>query len=245
MFQKNRALLAFFALIFSISYYPKALAQSDALINSFLKNMQEVDITITRGSNLTTRCGIADSEIRAIAVNRLVPAGLKIVQNSPNVIFIRLVEIQMDSINFCASSLRAEFQAVTAITDRDANTQFAFVPIWNDFLMFTRPISDQRAAINERIILSLDNFLSLWRERNAGASFVRQQPPALPQPAALPDGPNIRTVQQRLQALGHYQGAVDGIAGPGTRQAIQIFQRTQQLPATGDLDRDTMRRLFP
>jgi hypothetical protein len=57
--------------------------------------------------------------------------------------------------------------------------------------------------------------------------------------------PNIRTVQQRLSDLGLYRGTIDGITGPGTRSAIQQFQRQNNLPATGDLDDRTMRLMFP
>ena len=58
-------------------------------------------------------------------------------------------------------------------------------------------------------------------------------------------GPNIRTIQQRLSDLGLYRGVIDGITGPGTRSAIQQFQRQNSLPATGDLDDRTMRLMFP
>jgi hypothetical protein len=95
--------------------------------------------------------------------------------------------------------------------------------------------------------------IDLWRQANAGAAFVRpaSAPSAGPTsapaaaPAAVVDGVSVRTVQQRLTDLGLFRGSVDGVSGPATRIAIQRFQRGNDLPATGDLDRDTVRKMFP
>jgi lysozyme family protein len=46
-------------------------------------------------------------------------------------------------------------------------------------------------------------------------------------------GAEVRTLQERLQALGHYQGAVDGDFGPLTRGAVAAFQQARGLPADG------------
>jgi peptidoglycan hydrolase-like protein with peptidoglycan-binding domain len=43
----------------------------------------------------------------------------------------------------------------------------------------------------------------------------------------------VRAVQRRLRALGHRPGPVDGLYGPRTRAAVERFQRTAGLPATG------------
>lgn len=50
-------------------------------------------------------------------------------------------------------------------------------------------------------------------------------------------------VQQYLQQLGLYGGAVDGDAGPLTREALRAFQRTWNLPDTGKPDPKTLRTL--
>jgi peptidoglycan hydrolase-like protein with peptidoglycan-binding domain len=50
----------------------------------------------------------------------------------------------------------------------------------------------------------------------------------------------VRDVQARLKALGYYGGAVDGAWGPGTRAALERFQRDRRLAVTGQLDQATV-----
>ena len=42
-------------------------------------------------------------------------------------------------------------------------------------------------------------------------------------------------IQPALKKLGHYKGAIDGIIGPGTRQAIKDFERSQDIFPDGVL----------
>lgn len=53
----------------------------------------------------------------------------------------------------------------------------------------------------------------------------------------------IQEAQQQLKAQGLYHGAIDGKMGPETQNAISQFQRKQGLPATAQLDQQTMSRL--
>ena len=54
---------------------------------------------------------------------------------------------------------------------------------------------------------------------------------------AQPDNSGqISRVQQILSGLGFYSGAVDGVAGPGTRSAIQRFQDENGITPTGQID---------
>ena len=50
-------------------------------------------------------------------------------------------------------------------------------------------------------------------------------------------------VQGRLNNLGFYCGAVDGMIGPRTRGAISEFQASQNLTVTGQMDDDTRKAL--
>jgi hypothetical protein len=53
----------------------------------------------------------------------------------------------------------------------------------------------------------------------------------------------VIAVQKELARLGYYHGAVDGIVGPETRQAIRWFQSVDKLPVTGLVDDATLNRL--
>jgi hypothetical protein len=54
----------------------------------------------------------------------------------------------------------------------------------------------------------------------------------------------VRRIQQALQEQGHYNGGIDGQFGPGTRTALEAFQRQQNLQPTGDPDQNTLWRLL-
>jgi localization factor PodJL len=54
---------------------------------------------------------------------------------------------------------------------------------------------------------------------------------------------DLGMAQQALSRLGYYQGPRDGVASPALRMAIAAFQRDQDLPASGEVDGDTLSRL--
>ncbi len=54
-----------------------------------------------------------------------------------------------------------------------------------------------------------------------------------------------RTAQKAMTRLGYGPLKVDGVAGPGTRRAVEAFQRANTLPVTGELDAPTLQRLTP
>ena len=57
-------------------------------------------------------------------------------------------------------------------------------------------------------------------------------------------GELVKNLQQRLQALGYYQGEVDGQFGPGTAAAVQLFQSQHGLDADGVVGSETSAILF-
>jgi Putative peptidoglycan binding domain/Trypsin len=59
----------------------------------------------------------------------------------------------------------------------------------------------------------------------------------------LPNGQGIRLVQDQLQALQLYDGAVDGSYGPQLRTAISTFELQSRLPITGLATTSLVRRL--
>lgn len=46
-------------------------------------------------------------------------------------------------------------------------------------------------------------------------------------------GDEVRAIQKKLKALGHYSGSVDGIYGVGTRNAVRAFQKSCGITADG------------
>ena len=63
-------------------------------------------------------------------------------------------------------------------------------------------------------------------------------------PTPTPDTTSISAIQQRLADLGFYQGAVDGLSGPGTKKAITLFQQQHDLTADGIYGPATAAMLF-
>ncbi len=56
----------------------------------------------------------------------------------------------------------------------------------------------------------------------------------------LPPDQVVADVQGILQQLGYYQGAIDGVLGPATQEAIEKYQYDHGLPTTGGIDARTL-----
>jgi peptidoglycan hydrolase-like protein with peptidoglycan-binding domain len=54
----------------------------------------------------------------------------------------------------------------------------------------------------------------------------------------------IEQAQQQLKSQGLYNGAIDGIVGPETQNALLQYQRGQGLPETAEFDQQTLGRLM-
>jgi peptidoglycan hydrolase-like protein with peptidoglycan-binding domain len=53
----------------------------------------------------------------------------------------------------------------------------------------------------------------------------------------------VKAVQQALKDAGHDPGAIDGMMGPKTQQALKEYQEKEGLKATGRLDSETASKL--
>ncbi|MBV9251932.1 MAG: peptidoglycan-binding protein [Acetobacteraceae bacterium] len=69
-------------------------------------------------------------------------------------------------------------------------------------------------------------------------SPAAQVPPVPPAATLRPS--SVRAVQARLRSLGFYSGAVDGVWGAGTQQAIEQFQQGRGLQPNGQLNPATI-----
>jgi hypothetical protein len=67
----------------------------------------------------------------------------------------------------------------------------------------------------------------------AEASAEEGERPNLPEETSY-DIKDVRWIQQRLQQLGYYDGAVDGAVGSATRAAVKAYQLDQGLTGDGE-----------
>ncbi len=56
-------------------------------------------------------------------------------------------------------------------------------------------------------------------------------------------GETVKTIQQKLKNWGYYKGAVDGIFGPQTKEAVKYFQRKNGLTVDGIVGNKTLSAL--
>jgi chromosome segregation ATPase len=84
----------------------------------------------------------------------------------------------------------------------------------------------------------LVDHLNHARSNEAATGSITTQPITSEQLVTL-------TAQKALTRLGYGPLKADGVAGPGTRRAIEAFQRANTLPVTGELDTPTLERLTP
>jgi hypothetical protein len=57
------------------------------------------------------------------------------------------------------------------------------------------------------------------------------------------DSATIQAAQMQLARLGYYNGSIDGVFGPSTRDALAKYQIANQLNVTGSLSPDTLQSL--
>jgi len=53
----------------------------------------------------------------------------------------------------------------------------------------------------------------------------------------------VNEMQEALRNKGHYRGQIDGVLGLRTRASIRAYQKAENLPVTGNLDKETAGRL--
>jgi peptidoglycan hydrolase-like protein with peptidoglycan-binding domain len=73
-------------------------------------------------------------------------------------------------------------------------------------------------------------------------SLASAADPGEQNPAVL-DPQDIKKVQESLRDKGYYSGQVDGVFGPRTREGIRQYQKSENVPVTGNLDAETAGRL--
>jgi TPR repeat protein len=82
-----------------------------------------------------------------------------------------------------------------------------------------------------------------WQPRPEAATDDAPAAPHVGSAAAPLTASRIAQVQRRLTAAGFDPGPADGTLGPKTRAALRQYQRTKGIPATGELDAQTLAAL--
>jgi rare lipoprotein A len=95
------------------------------------------------------------------------------------------------------------------------------------------------------VIALIVSLLGVWPIGTAAGQPPRGQgePPAAQAPALTAD--QIKQAQEALKTEGFHPGAVDGVVGRRTREALRAYQTREGLPPTGVLDEPTFSRLAP
>ena len=78
---------------------------------------------------------------------------------------------------------------------------------------------------------------------NSSAEYYPYDGPIYVGQRAEPPDRVIADVQTELQQMGYYQGEVDGLLGPLTRQALTAYQADQGLTTTAAIDEPTLNSL--
>ena len=95
----------------------------------------------------------------------------------------------------------------------------------------------QSALQNDQVQREIEErrlFDEWQRERAGGGSFSG---------SAAAGNADVTTAQRYLIALGYYNGRVDGVAGSGTRAAVQRFQASRGLAQNGTITPDLLQEM--
>lgn len=72
------------------------------------------------------------------------------------------------------------------------------------------------------------------------ATRIILEKPGDDRPVEFAGDPTVKTVQQILSDLDLYDGNVDGLNGPQTRQAVETYRKVMKLPASGEIDAELL-----
>lgn len=89
-----------------------------------------------------------------------------------------------------------------------------------------QPVAPQTRTINTRVLRSPERFEWVPVLCNTNANHS-----------------SISRVQGALASSGHYNGPIDGVAGPRTQAAVRSFQSSRGLPSHGNITSDTAQAL--
>ncbi len=100
-----------------------------------------------------------------------------------------------------------------------------------------------RSALVGAIVLTLA-FPGWAAEETKSATPTKEEKTEKAEKKAVTKGSDeVKKVQEALKEKNQNPGAIDGIMGKKTREAIRAFQKSNDLKATGRLDKETADKL--
>ncbi len=202
-----------------------------------LEGLDAISIIANAGAQAPPECGATAVLVRSAVASRTGPAGLKTVDGAPLVATAQLATLYFDKSQICVSSvtLRVGLFAFYHTDAAPKTERLGEVALVNKSGMLTSDAAAHPQRVTALVQRLLDEFVLDWREANLVAQLTKVGPAAAPPP----DTQRMLVAQRRLQSLGLYAGALDGIMGERTGTAIAAFQKTRGLPVTGRLDDPT------
>ncbi len=92
------------------------------------------------------------------------------------------------------------------------------------------------------IVLTLA-FPAWAAEKTKSAPTKEEKAEKTEKKAVTKGGDEVKKIQEALKDKGQDPGAIDGIMGKKTREAIRAFQKSNELKVTGRLDKETADKL--
>ncbi|MBV9522323.1 MAG: peptidoglycan-binding protein [Alphaproteobacteria bacterium] len=98
-------------------------------------------------------------------------------------------------------------------------------------------------AVNQGLHAEHRAVANVLPQPTSGSSTAQSSSSANSETTAPMTRETVMKIQTELRRDGDYKGRIDGIFGPRSRIALRNWQSKQNLPATGELDQQTMQRL--
>lgn len=210
-----------------------------------LEGLESITINASGGTLSAAECGGTAALVRSAVASRLGQAGLRQADGAPLVANVQAATLLLDKGKTCVTSvaLRIGLFAFYYTDPVEKKERLGEVALVNKSGMLTSDAAAHPQQITTLVHRMLDEFTLDWREANLVAQISKVAPAAGGDPGNLSQEARTASAQRRLAELGLYTGAIDGVLGPATAQAIASFQRAYGLKVSGELDDPTLAAL--